>query len=213
MVAVFTDMVKQILLGFEHHLFVEIQLIGAHARPGLQHRRHVVVPGGAHVRLIPVHRPAIVGRVDVAGEAFFIAVQLIWPAEMHLARQCRAVTEAAQVVGISGYIGGEIGGVVVGANLARQLAADQGETRRRAQRAIAVGGVKHHALCSQAAQVRQLDRGRSVERQHRRGHLIGHDERMFLRFMIYRHSIGGVYANEHAAHGKWGKAHGKQCLG
>jgi hypothetical protein len=38
-------------------------------------------------------------------------------------------------------------------------------------------------------------------------------KRMFLRFMIYRHSIGGVYAKEPAAHEKWGKAHEKQCLG
>ncbi|MCY1398573.1 hypothetical protein D9M71_136080 [compost metagenome] len=38
LVAILADMVEQVLLGLEHHLFVEIQLIGAYARAGLQHR-------------------------------------------------------------------------------------------------------------------------------------------------------------------------------
>ncbi|MNP47421.1 hypothetical protein D3C76_1414730 [compost metagenome] len=88
-------MVEQVLLGLEYHLFVEIQLVGAHARAGLQHRGHVVVPGRTHVRLIPVHCPAVIGRVDVTGQALFVAVQLVRPAEMHLARQGGAVAEAA----------------------------------------------------------------------------------------------------------------------
>jgi len=180
LVAALANVVEQVLLGLEHHLFVEIQLVGPHARPGLQHRGHVVVPGGAHVRLIPVHRPAIVGGVDVAGQALFVTVQLVWPAEMHLARQRGAVAETTQVVGIRRHIGGEICRVVVGADLARQLAADQGKARRRTQWAVAVGGVEHHALCGEATEIRQLDRGRSVERQHRRGHLIGHDEKNVL---------------------------------
>jgi hypothetical protein len=37
LVAVLADMIEQVLLRLEHHLFVKIQLIGAHARPGLQH--------------------------------------------------------------------------------------------------------------------------------------------------------------------------------
>ena len=180
LVAVLANVVEQVLLGLEHHLFVEIQLVGAHARPGLQHRGHVVVPGGTHIRFVPVHCPAIVGGVDVTGQAFFIAVQLVRPAEMHLARQRGAIAEAPQVVGIGRYIGWEICRVIVGPDLARQLAADQGEARRRAQRAVAVGCVEHHALCGQAAQIWQLDRGRSIDRQHRRGHLIGHDEKNVL---------------------------------
>ena len=180
LVALFADVIEQVLLGLEHHLFVEIQLVGAHTRAGLQHRGHVVIPGRAYVWLIPVHCPAVVGGVDVAGQAFLIAVQLVGAAEVHLARQRSAVAEATQVVGIGRYIGGEIGSVVVGADLARQLAAHQGEARRCAQRAVAIGGVEHHALCRQAAEVGQLDRGRPVERQHRRGHLIGHDEKNVL---------------------------------
>ncbi|MNP49742.1 hypothetical protein D3C76_1439490 [compost metagenome] len=110
-----------------------------------------MIPGRAHIRFIPVHRPAVVGGVDIAGQAFFVAMQLVRAAEVHLARQGGAVAEAAQVVGVGRYVGGEIGGIVVGANLARQLAADQGEARRRTQWAVAIGGVKHHALFGEAA--------------------------------------------------------------
>ena len=158
LIAVAAHVVIQILLGLEHHLFIEVQLVGAHAWSGLQHRRHVVVPTGAHVRLIPVHRPAVVGGVDVAGQALFIAMQLVRAAEMHLARQRGAIAQAAQVMGVGRYIGGEVGSVVVSADLRGQLAADQGKARRRAQRAVAVGGVEHHGLGGQAHQVGHLNR-------------------------------------------------------
>ncbi|MNR46082.1 hypothetical protein D3C85_1650060 [compost metagenome] len=110
-------------------------------------------PGRPHVRFIPVHRPAIVGGINIAGQALFITMQLVGAAEVHLAGQCSAVTEATQVVGISRYIGGEIGRVVVGADLARQLSADQGKPRRRAQRAVAIRGVEHHAFGGEATQI------------------------------------------------------------
>ena len=169
--------VIEILARLEHHLLVEIQLIAAHAGAGLQHRGHVVVPAGAYVRLVPVHRPAVVGGVDVAGQALLIAVQLIRAAEVHLSRQRRAVAEAAQVVGVGGHVGGEVGGVVVGADLRWQPAADQGEARRRAERAVAVGRVEHHGLLGQLHQVGHLHRrGGIVQRQDRCGHLVGHDE-------------------------------------
>ena len=119
LIAVFADVIKQILLSLEHHLFIEIQLIGTHARPGLQHRRHVVIPGRTHVRFVPVHCPTVVGRVNVAGQAFFVTVQLVRAAEVHLAGQRGAITEAPQVVGVGRHVGREIGRVIVGADFAR----------------------------------------------------------------------------------------------
>ncbi|MNG02374.1 hypothetical protein D3C84_854000 [compost metagenome] len=119
LVAVLTNVVEQILLGLEHHLFIEIQLIGTHARPGLQYRRHVVIPGRTHVRFVPVHCPTVVGRVNVAGQAFFVTVQLVRAAEVHFPGQRGAITEAPQVVGVGRHVGGEIGRVIVGADLAR----------------------------------------------------------------------------------------------
>ena len=214
LIAILPDVIEQILLGLEHHLFVEIQLIGAYARPGLQHRRHVVKPGRTHVWLVPVHRPAVIGRVNVAGQPFFIAMQLIRATEMHLARQRGAVAESTQVVGISRYIGGEIGRVVVGADLARQLTADQGKTRRRAQWAVAISGVEHHAFGGEAAEIGQFDGRRAVERQHWRGHLIGHDEKNILALHVIAafHSeyLCESAAIEHVAHAICGKAHARQ---
>ncbi len=99
---VLANMVVEVLAGLEHHLLVEVQLVGAHAGTGLQNRGHVVVPARAHLRLVPVHRPAIVRRIDVAGQAFLVAVQLVGTAEVHLARQRRAIAEVAQVVGVGG---------------------------------------------------------------------------------------------------------------
>jgi hypothetical protein len=48
------------------------------------------------------------------------------------------------------------------------------------KRAVAICGVEHHALGGEAAQIRQFDGRRAVERQHWRGHLIGHDEKNVL---------------------------------
>ena len=170
-------MVEQVLVGALHHLLVEVELVGAHTGPGLQHRGHVVVPARAHIGCVPVDRPAIVGRVDVARQPLFISVQLVRPAEMHLARQGGPVAQGAQVVGVGGHVGGEIGSVVEGADLRRQLAADQRKARGRAQRAVAVGGVEHHTAGGEPAQVRHLERRAGVvHRQQRRCHLVGHDE-------------------------------------
>lgn len=174
---VLANMVVEVLAGLEHHLLVEVQLVGAHAGTGLQNRGHVVVPARAHLRLVPVHRPAIVRRIDVAGQAFLVAVQLVGTAEVHLARQRRAIAEVAQVVGVGGGIGGEVGGVVPGADAGRQATADQGEARRRAERAVAVRRVEHHGPFGEAREVRHAQhRARIVKRQQRRGHLVGHDE-------------------------------------
>ena len=72
---------------------------------------------------------------------------------MHLARQGCAVAQTAQVMGIGGHISREIGGVVKSADFGGQLPADHGEARGRAQGAVAVSRVKHHALGRQRLQV------------------------------------------------------------
>ncbi|MDT4801954.1 hypothetical protein FQZ97_346690 [compost metagenome] len=204
-------MVVEVLARLEHHFLVEIQLVGAHAGPGLQHRGHVVVPARAHLRLVPVHRPAVVGRVDVAGQALLVAVQLVRAAEVHLARQRRAVAEAAQVMGIGGHVGGKVGGVVVGPDLRRQLPAHQSEARGRAERAVAVGRIEYHALGGEPRQVRHLDwRGR-VEGQQRRGHLVGHDEEdvgAFHRSLIHTVELCESAGNDDCASDQPGKPHG-----
>ncbi|MNH33843.1 hypothetical protein D3C79_943950 [compost metagenome] len=85
-------------------------------------------------------------------------MQLVRAAEMHLARQGGAVAEPAQVVCVGRDIGREVGGVVVGADAAGQLAAYQGKARGCAQRAVAVGRIEYHCLIGQAAQMGHLDR-------------------------------------------------------
>ncbi|MNQ66985.1 hypothetical protein D3C85_814890 [compost metagenome] len=206
----FAHMVVEVLARLEHHFLVEIQLVGAHAGPGLQHRGHVVVPARAHVRLVPVHRPAIVGRVDIAGQAFFVAVQLVRAAEVHLAGQRGAVAQPAQMVGIGGHVGREVGGIVVGADLRRQLAAHQGEARGRAERAVAVGRIEDHAFGGQLREVRHLDGRRGVERQQRRGHLVGHDEEdvgAFHRSLIHIVELCESAASDDHASQRLGKPH------
>ena len=170
-------MVVQVLAGLEHHLFVKVDLVGSHAGAGLQHGGHVVVPTGAHVGLVPVHGPAVIGGVNVTGQALFIAVQLVGATKMHLARKRRAVAQTAQVMSVGRHIGWKVSGIVKAANFGRQLPTHQAETRGRAQRAVAIGRVKHHTVFSQCAQVRHLNgRAGVVQRQQRRGHLVGHDE-------------------------------------
>ena len=110
-------MVVQVLVGAKDHLFVEVELVRAHAGPCLQHRRHVVEPARAHIGFVPVDSPAVVGRVDVTRQAFLIPMQLVRPAKMHLARQGGPVAEPAQVVRIGRHVGGKVRRVVVGADL------------------------------------------------------------------------------------------------
>ena len=85
--------VEQVLVGLENHFLIEIELVRAHTGTGLQHRRHVVVPAGPYIGFVPVHGPAIVGRIDVAGQPLLVAVQLIGAAKMHFAGQGGVVTQ------------------------------------------------------------------------------------------------------------------------
>jgi len=125
---------------------------GCCARRGRpQHRGHVAIPAWPHIGLVPVDGPAVVRGVDVAGEGAPRSRATGRARRMHLARQRGAVSQAAQVMGVGGHIGREVGGVVVGAYLGRQLAADQTEARGGTQGAVAVGGVEHHAPRGQRA--------------------------------------------------------------
>jgi hypothetical protein len=194
-------MVVHILARLEDGFLVMVELVGAHAGAGLQHGGHIVVPARPHLEFVPVHGPAVVGRIDVGGEPLFIAVQLIRAAEVHLAGQGRAVAQVAQVVGVGGNVGGKVGGIVIGADLRGQLAADQAEARGGAQGAGAVGRFEHHAFGRQFAQVRHLHhRLGVVHGQHGCGHLVGHDEQDVGAFAV--RSVGG--------HGR-GLSVGGQC--
>ena len=77
--------IVDLAFGGEGHLVVEVQLVGAHGQPGLRDRTHVVIPVGALLRMIPIRRPTEIGGVDIGGQTLLEAVQLIRPAEMHLA--------------------------------------------------------------------------------------------------------------------------------
>ena len=177
LLGVVSHMVVQVLAGFEHHLFVKVELVASHAGAGLQHRGPVVVPARAHFQLVPVHRPAVVGGVNVAGQALLVAMQLVGAAKVHLAGQRRAVAQVAQVVRIGRHVGRQVRRVVKTANARGQLPAHQAKARRRAQRAVAVRRIKGDALRRQCGQVRHLHHGRRVmQGQQGSGHLVGHDE-------------------------------------
>ena len=177
LIGVVAHVVVQVLARPEDGFFVVVELVGAHAGASLQDRGHVVVPARAHLQFVPVDRPAVVGGVNVAGHALFVAVQLIGATKVHLARQRGSVTEVAQVVGVGGHVGGEVGRVVVALDARWQLATDQAEARRRAQGAGAIGRLKHHTFLRQATQMRHVHhRCGVVHRQDGRGHLVGHDE-------------------------------------
>ena len=105
-------MVIQILACLENGLFVVVELVGAYAGAGLQHRRHVVVPARAHFQRVPVDGPTVISGVDVSGQAVFVAVQLVGAAKVHLARQRRTVAQVAQVMRVGGNVGGKVGRVV-----------------------------------------------------------------------------------------------------
>src|SRR5262249_9685154 len=98
------------------HLLVEVDLIGALARTGLHHREHIMIPAWANFWPLPIRSPTVVCRINVGGEPFLKAVELIGATKMHLARQHRAIPSLPQVMSESRYVGGEVGGIIPGAN-------------------------------------------------------------------------------------------------
>ncbi len=115
----FAGDVEELLASGKGNLVVEIKLVGAYARAGVEHRTHVVIPAWAHFRLRPVGHPAEVSRIDVGCQPVLEAVQLIRTAEMHLARQNGAVTGRPQIVRESQGLRRKFGGVIVGAYVRR----------------------------------------------------------------------------------------------
>lgn len=93
----------------------------------------------------PVGRPTEIGGVDVGGETFLEAVDLIGPDEVHFARQDGAIAARAQIVRQRGRLGGKFAGIVIGADARRQLPHHQRKARGAAQRAGTIGAGEGHA--------------------------------------------------------------------
>ena len=167
--------VEQLPVGGEGHLFVIGQLKGGRRGPGFAHRIHVVVPlVDPVVGVLPVRRPGVVRRVHVGGEPVLEPVELIGPDEVHLAAQGSAVTDLAEVMGEGRNRRREFGGVVVGPDPCGQLPRHEGESRRRAQRGIAVRRVEPHARGRERVEIRRLDDRMAVGPGELGGQLIGH---------------------------------------
>lgn len=194
-----TDVVPEVLGTLEHDLLVEIQLIAAGAGTGLENGAGVVVPLKASVRLVPIDSPAEVGRVDVTGKTLLIAVKLVTN-KVHLASQGRVVAHAAKVVRVSGNLGADLGGIVVGANLHGQQAGDHAHARRGAQRRRAVSRVELNGLGCQRIKVGGLDlRVGVVHLELRSGQLVGHDvQDVGLRGRL---RVGGRLVKSRGRHG------------
>jgi hypothetical protein len=82
-------------------------------------------------------------------------MQLVRPAEVHLAAQGRLVTSTAQIMGEGGNLGRELGSVVVRADPGGQLPGHEGKPGRRTQWAIAVEGIEYNPLLRQHIDVRR----------------------------------------------------------
>ncbi len=70
--------------------------------------------------MIPLGVPGEIRRVYVGGEPLTKAVQLVRSYKMHLARKTGPVAEVFQIVRKGWNLGGELGRVIPGADLARQ---------------------------------------------------------------------------------------------
>ncbi len=157
-------------------LFVEVELVGAGAWARLQHRQHVVIPARTTLGPGPVGGPAIVCGIDIGGQPLLEAVQLVRPAEMHLARKRRAVAGAPEVMSKGRNVAGEVRSVVERSDARRQRPGQHGVARGRAERAVAIGRLEHHAAIGQPLEMGCLDHGMPVEREEARRHLVGHQK-------------------------------------
>ena len=169
--------IEEIALRGVGDLVVEIEVGRAQAGPGLPHHLHGVEPVEHLGRRVPLGRPGEVGGIDVGGQALGEAVQLVGAAEVHLAAQGRAIIQRREVVGEGRHLGGELGGVVPGADLGRQAAGHHDVAGRRAERRVAIGRVEDHALGAQAVDVGGLHQRVAVGRKELRRQLVDHDEK------------------------------------
>ena len=74
-------------------------------------------------------------------------------------------------------VGGEFGGVVVDPRARRKEARHQGRPGRRAEGARAIGAVEHDAVAGESRHMGRAGLGMAVDREERRRHLVGHDEK------------------------------------
>ena len=176
-------------LGHKRGLVVEVELVGANADAGLTHRAHVVIPARAMLGLIPVRRPTEVGGINVGRQPVLESVQLIGPAEMHLAGEDRAIAADPQAMGEGRNVGRELRRIVVDARVRRQEAGHEGRARGRAKRTVAIGAVEDDAASRQRLNIRRAGEGMAVDRQARRRHLIGDDDENVGRFGSHRAAI------------------------
>ena len=168
--------VVEALSALVFDLVVVVDLHAANAGTSFQYRAHTHAGWPEAGAFEPVGRPGKVGRVNVGGQAFVKAMQLICPNEMHLAAQNCAVTRLTQVVRHGGRGRCEFGCIVISTQGMRQAPAQHGHARRRANREIAIGAVKHHAALGQRAQVRRLDHRVPVKGQSLHSQLVCHDQ-------------------------------------
>jgi hypothetical protein len=127
LVGALSDVIPKILSALEHDLLIVVQLVASSTWTGLKDRAGIVVPLKAGVRLIPVHSPAKVTRVDVASKSLLVAVKLI-ANEVHLASKGGMVTLGAKVMGIGWHVRPNLGSIVISTDLHGKLATDQTHT-------------------------------------------------------------------------------------
>ena len=85
-------------------------------------------PVKTFVRLVPLRMPGEIRGIHIGGEALAKTVQLIRTDKVHLSGKTGSVTQMLQVVREGRDLGGKLGGVIPGADLARQAAAHHDET-------------------------------------------------------------------------------------
>jgi hypothetical protein len=163
--------------GEEADFLIVVDLEGAGGDAGFAHRLHVVPPFvDALVGQLPIGRPGVVGGVDVGGQPFLEAVELVRPDEMHLARQAGAVAGGAEIMREGRNRGGELAGVVIGRDARDQLARHEAEPRGRAERRVAIGRVETRAARRQPVHMRGFHERVAVGAGEMRRELIGHDQ-------------------------------------
>ena len=153
-----------------------------------------MVPARPLAGMVPVRRPAVIGGIDVGRQPLLEAVQLVRPAEVHLAGQDRAIAAKPQTMGEGRNVGGEFRGVVIDAGARRQAAGHEGGARGRAEGARAIGAVEHDAGIGEREHVRRAGQSLAIDRQERRRHLVGHDEEDVRRSHGHRLVLAGLPA-------------------
>ncbi len=168
--------VEQLAASVEHHLLVEIRLVGAHAGAGLGDAVHRVIPVRTVLRVLPVRGPAEIGGVDVGGQPLLEAVELVGAAEMHLAGQDGAIAGQPQVVREGRRLRGELGRVVIGADRRGQPAGEEHRARRRAERGVAIGGIEHDGPIGERVDRRRASDPVAIGGQRAGSELVGHKD-------------------------------------